>query len=360
MALKLDIALAMPDFTLKAAHEFELAGITALFGASGAGKSTLLRVIAGLETAATGRVEFDGAEWQGTGHFLPAHKRRVGYVFQDTRLFAHLDVAANLRYAAKRSRSLRFDDVVKVLDLAPLLARQVAELSGGERQRVAIGRTLLSDPRLLLMDEPLAALDRSRKARLLPYISRLPEAFGTPVIYVTHSVEEVTRLADAMVVLSKGRVLATGGVADTLARLDIAEASGKFEAGAVVRAKVVAQDEIYLLTQLEVAGQALSMPGSQVDLGAELRLRIRARDVALAIERPAGLSIRNVLKGRILEIEEEAETAFAEVLVDIGDGQRVRARITRASVVELGLTVGQQVFALVKSVSFDRRALPKR
>ncbi len=359
MGLSVDIRLALAGFSLEVAHGFELGGITALFGASGAGKSMLLRVISGLERGASGRVEFGGEPWQGAGRFVPAHKRGVGYVFQDSRLFEHLDVAGNLRFAARRSGSGRFDAVVKTLDLAPLLARRVAALSGGEQQRVAIGRTLLGAPRLLLMDEPMAALDHHRKARLLPYIARLPEAFGLPVIYVTHSVEEVTRLADRMVVLAAGKVLAAGGVAETLARLDIAEASGKFEAGSVVRAVVTGQDARFRLTELSLAGQALSMPASAVDIGAELRLRIRARDVAIAVEKPEGLSIRNVLEGRVLEIMQEAETAFAELLLEIGDGQRLRARITRASVAELGLRVGQPVFALVKSVSFDRRALPK-
>ncbi len=360
MALSVDIKLALGGFSLEVTHAFELSGITALFGASGAGKSLLLRVISGLETGANGRVSYGSEAWQSAGRSVPAAKRGAGYVFQDSRLFQHLDVAGNLQFAAKRSGADSFEAVVKTLDLQPLLGRRVAALSGGEKQRVAIGRTLLSKPRLLLMDEPLAALDHTRKTRLLPYIARLPEAFGLPVIYVTHSVEEVTRLADRMVVLADGRVLATGGVADTLARLDISEASGKFEAGSVVRAVVTGQNERFLLTELEVAGQSLSMPASAVEMGAELRLRIRARDVALALARPEGVSIRNVLRGEILEIVQEAETAFSEILLDIGGEQRVRSRITRASVETLGIELGQTVFALVKSVSFDRRALPKR
>lgn len=358
MGLSVDIKLALGAFRLEVAHEFELGGITALFGASGAGKSLLLRVISGLESGASGRVSFEGEVWQGA-HFVPTAKRGIGYVFQDARLFAHLDVAGNLRFAAKRSGSERYDNVVKTLDLKPMLGRRVAALSGGEKQRVAIGRTLLSNPRLLLMDEPLAALDHARKTSLLPYIARLPEAFGLPVVYVTHSVEEVTRLADRMVVLANGNVLAAGSVADTLARLDIAEASGKFEAGSVVRAVVTGQNQRFRLTEMTVEGQRLSMPASAVDVGSLLRLRIRARDVAIAVSRFEGLSIRNVLQGRILDIALETETAFAELLLDIGGGQRLRSRITRASVAELELAIGNTVFALIKSVSFDRRALPK-
>ncbi|MCF6271830.1 MAG: molybdenum ABC transporter ATP-binding protein [Rhodobacteraceae bacterium] len=359
MALEVDIRLVQPGFELKLAYDFSDQGITALFGASGAGKSSLLRVVAGLEPAARGRVVFGGEVWQDEQIFVPPHKRGVGYVFQDARLFSHLDVLGNLHFAARRSRSSQFDNVVQTLDLAPLLARRVDGLSGGERQRVAIGRTLLSDPRLLLMDEPLAALDHNRKADLLPYIARLPAAFGLPVLYVTHAVEEVARLAEQMVVLAGGRFLAAGGVGETLARLDISEASGKFEAGAVVRARVVAQDEKFMLTRLEVAGQPLSMPGSQVAMGEELWLRIRARDVALALERPVGVSIRNILGGVIVDITTEEHTAFAEVLLDIGEDQALRARITRASVAELGLVCGMRAYALVKSVSFDRRVLPK-
>lgn len=362
MGLLLDIKLEAGGMKLALAHSFEQAGITALFGASGAGKSTLLRVIAGLEARAKGRVSFAGEVWQDGKKFVPPHKRGVGYVFQDTRLFSHLDVAGNLRFAAKRGRGLGpigYADVVKTLDLAPLLNRQVEGLSGGEQQRVAIGRTLLSNPRLLLMDEPLAALDHARKSRLLPYIARLPEAFGLPVIYVTHSVEEVTRLADQIVVLAEGHLLAAGEVAEVLGRLDIAEASGKFEAGVVVQGVVAGEDAAFKLIHINVAGQRMSMPASKVAVGDHLRLRIRARDVAIALVRPEGVSIRNVLAAAIAEIAEEAETAFAEVLLDIGAGERLRARITRASVADLGLQVGMPVFALIKSIAFDRRALPK-
>lgn len=360
MALSVNISLPLGRFALEVEHRFELGGITALFGASGAGKSLLLRVISGLETKASGRVEFNGEPWQTRSAFLPASKRGVGYVFQESRLFTHLDVAENLRYAARRSGAKTFNSVVDTLDLAPLLKRNVTALSGGEKQRVAMGRTMLSKPRILLMDEPMAALDHGRKTGLLPYIAQLPKTFGVPVIYVTHSIEEVTRLADRIVVLSDGRILAAGGVADTLARLDIAKASGKFEAGSMVQAIVKAQNRRFMLTELEVAGQPLSMPASDLETGSRLRLRIRARDVALALHPPEGLSIRNIVQGRIVTIDQEPDTAFAEVLLDIGAGQKLRARITRASVAEMALKQGQDVCALIKSVSFDRRALPHR
>lgn len=362
MVLWVDVSLKYPSFALDFAHEFKNPGITALFGPSGCGKSTLLRIIAGLEKGANGAVEFDDHIWQGMDALSPPHERGVGYVFQDARLFDHLSVGGNLRYAHRRARHLpgpdRWDDVIRALDLATLLHRRPATLSGGERQRVAIGRTLLARPRLLLMDEPLAALDVGRKADLIPYISRLPETFALPIIYVTHSIEEVSALADQMVAMTAGRLLAAGGVSETLARLDLTQISGRFEAGAILHATVSDHNAAFQLIEMQVAGQTLFMPGGPLPKGTGLRLRLRARDVSLAITKPLGISIRNILSGQISEIIAEPTTAFAEILVEIGDAQRLRARITRASVAELQLTVGMPVHALIKSVAFDHRALP--
>ncbi len=361
--LDLDLGLELPEFSLQMTHSFVLEGITALFGQSGCGKSTLLRIIAGLEKGAKGHVKFGAETWQDQKRFVRPHLRGVGTVFQDVRLFSHLGVEKNLLYAEKRAANhnsrINWENVIEALDLAPLLGRNTASLSGGERQRVAIGRTLLTRPRLLLMDEPMAALDHHRKADLLPHISQLPEAFGIPVIYVTHSIEEVTRLADRIVAMSDGRLLAYGNVTETLERLDLTSASGKFEAGAVVKAVVTGLDEQYLLTEMSVAGQVLRMPGSAVAKGQELRLRIRARDVAIALKHPEGLSIRNILAGHVAEVVTEPQTAFAEVLIDIGEGQRLRSRITRSAVDDLKLAPGLPVFALIKSIAFDRRVLPR-
>lgn len=361
--LRVDLQLDFPAFSLALAHDFPLSGITALFGPSGCGKSTVLRVIAGLERGADGRVAFGSETWQAERLFVRPHLRGVGYVFQDTRLFPHLSVEGNLRYAERRSSRgdgrIRWPDVIGALDIGPLLARRPASLSGGERQRVAIGRTLLTRPRLLLMDEPLAALDRGRKADLYPHIGNLPEIFGLSVIYVTHSIGEVTLLANRIVALADGRLLAAGGVAETLEKLDLTAASGRFEAGAVVEGRVTGIDRRFLLTEIAVAGQTIRMPGTAQPVGETLRLRVRARDVALAVIRPEGLSIRNILSGHVAEIVVEADTAFAEVLVDIGEGQRLRSRITRAAVSDLSLAEGSPVFALVKSIAFDRRALPR-
>jgi molybdate transport system ATP-binding protein len=361
-ALSLSVRMCLEGFELDIEHSLPLAGISALFGPSGSGKSSLLRIIAGLERRARGRIAFGDELWQNADSalFVPAHRRGVGYVFQDARLFSHLTVEGNLRFADKRSRTLdgaiAFDDVVAALELAPLLARRCDALSGGERQRVAIGRTLLTRPRLLLMDEPLVGLDLKRKAEILPYIEALPDAFRVSVVYVTHAIEEVTRLAERMIVLAAGRKVAEGLVEDVLERLDLHTAMGHFEAGVVLTTRVLRHDLDYQLTLLDHHGQTIAMPRVAAEEGSEIRLRVRARDVALATQRPEWISVRNILSGRVSEIVEEPHTAFAEVLVDIG-GARLRSRLTRQAVAELELEIGKPVFALVKSVTFDRRGL---
>lgn len=345
------------DFGLALAHDMRLTGITALFGHSGSGKTTVLRVLAGLEKRAEGTVAFDGQVWQSENpgdSFVPAHNRAVGYVFQDARLFSHLTVAGNLAFAETRSRNRApvtdFETVVERFDLQPLIDRRPESLSGGEQQRVAIARALLARPRLLLLDEPLSALDTPRKAEILPYIARLPEQFGVPVIYVTHSVDEVAYLADEMIVLSKGRKVADGPVGETLARLDLGPVTGRFEAGVVLAAKVLEHDHEYRLTTLDIGGSQLEVPLIAAAAGQEVRLRLRARDVTLATKRPEQVSSRNVLEGSIVEIQEEPETTYAETLVQV-EGGLIRARLTRRSVADLNLTPGVKVFALVKSIS---------
>lgn len=360
--LALDTRIGLDDFALDVVHDMPLEGITSLFGPSGSGKSTLLRIIAGLERGAGGRIAFGNEVWQNDakGVFVPPNRRGCGYVFQDARLFPHLSVAGNLRFADKRSRSVdspvTFDDVVAALDLPRLMHRRPATLSGGERQRVAIARTLLTRPRLLLMDEPLTGLDLNRKAEILPYIEHLPRQFGVPMVYVTHAIDEVARLAQRMLVLSDGRKIADGSVTEVLERLDLQPATGRFEAGVVLTARVAGHDTSYHLTELDHHGQSIVMPMVDVAVGSMVRLRIRARDVALATQRPAGISVRNILRGTVAEIAEEPETAFAETLVDVG-GARVRARLTRAAVAELALRPGAEVYVLIKSIAFDRRAL---
>lgn len=355
--------LRFGDFDLDARIETSLSGTTALFGPSGGGKSTLLRVIAGLESRAGGHVTFDGEVWADTarGVFIRPHRRPVGIVFQDGRLFPHLTVAGNLRYADRRSRdragSVDMETVIDRLSLAPLLSRRPETLSGGERQRVALGRTLLTRPRLLLLDEPLSALDRDRKADILPYLRDLPETFGIPTLYVSHAVEEIAQLAQTVIVLAEGRVRGIGPVAGMLERVDLQPVTGRFEAGALLEARVTAQDGKWRLTRLDLEGQPLVMPMlSALTVGEIVRLRVRARDVTLAVIRPGGISTRNILAGTVDDIAAETDTAFAEVTVALGT-QRLRARVTREAVDALGLERGAPVHALVKSASFDRRGL---
>lgn len=359
-SLHCDVNIAYPGFTVDVDCALPLEGVTALFGASGSGKSTLLRIISGLEKRARGVVRFGDEVWQdGNGRRVPPHRRGIGYVFQDARLFAHLSVAGNLRYGARRAGNgcaIQFDDVVDSLDLGPLLARRTGQLSGGERQRVALGRALLARPRLMLMDEPLASLDERRKADILPYIERLPAVFRVPTIYVTHNIAEVTRLADRMLVLSDGRVAAEGAVTDVLARLDLSPETGRFEAGSLLSATVLGHDDTYQLTVLDHAGQRIETPRADLAIGTQVRLRVRARDVMLATQRPSGISARNILRGTIREIAEEPDTAYAETLVDIGSAS-LRARITRKTVAELGLAPAAPVYAIIKAITFDRKSL---
>lgn len=361
--LELSAELAFTDFTVELNEEVALSGITALFGPSGSGKSTVLRILAGLESRAKGRVVFDGTVWADSteGTFLPPHRRPVGLVFQDGRLFPHLSVMGNLRYAETRSpaqqRAIAFDQVVEALDLSALLKREPGGLSGGEKQRVALGRTLLSQPRLLLLDEPLSALDVRRKGELLPFIEKVPDVFGIPTIFVSHAVDEVARLADQAIILVDGKVSLKGELPEIFQQLDMHGFTGNFEAGAVVEAQVSEHDTDYQMTLLDLDGRKLQMPMvASLNKGDQVRLRIRARDVSLALSKPEQMSIRNCLPAVVEEVRAEPDTAFAEVLVRVGQ-QALRARITRQSAVELGLAPGVEVFALVKSVSFDRRVL---
>ena len=365
MRLAIALTVRRPGFILEIDETLELAGITAVMGASGSGKSTLLRALAGLDTPQRARIALDGGLLADTaaGVNLPPHRRGVGYVFQDARLFAHRRVLGNLRFAQQRARPAHgtpapaLDEVIAALDLAPLLNRAVTGLSGGERQRVAIARALLANPRLLLLDEPLSALDLKRKAELLPYIRALPGRFGIPLIYVSHAVEEVAQLADEVLILSAGRVVARGEVHSVLERPEAEAVSGHFEAGALLDATVQRQVADYALTELDLSGQHLTLPQIDAAPGTRVRLRVRARDVAIALARVEGVSIRNQLQAHVLRIDAAPADAYAEVLLELAGtpAQHVRARITREAVASLGLSVGMPVWALVKGVSFDRR-----
>lgn len=358
--LDLDVRLRVGAFALEAAFTTG-AGITALFGRSGSGKTTVLNVIAGLVRPESGRVAVGGRVLldASRGIDLPPHRRRVGYVFQEGRLLPHLTVRHNLLFGSLFSRNkkpvLGFAQAVELLGLGHLLERRPAALSGGEKQRVAIGRALLADPELLLFDEPLASLDAPRKAEILYYIERLRDEVRIPIVYVSHSLDEVVRLADALVLMSEGRVLATGPVREMASRIELRPYLGRQEGGAVLEARVAAQDLENGLARLEFAGGALEIPDLEALPGEQVRVRVRARDVSIALSRPAGLSIRNVLAGTVVGLGEE-EGASLDVQLDLG-GTTLLARITRKSAQELGLRPGLAVYALIKSVSIDRRSV---
>ena len=358
--LSLDVSLDRPGFSLAVRHEILLEGITAVFGPSGSGKTTLLRVIAGLEREARGRIAFDGVTWLDERASLPTYRRGLGYVFQDGRLFAHLNVEQNLRFGLERAsgaqhaaRNVGFDDVVSALDLRRLLLRRPPSLSGGEQQRVAIARALLTNPRLLLMDEPLSSLDLGRKRDILRHIETLPKDFGVPVLYVTHNVDEVIRLAGNVVLVSAGRVAAQSKVTDIFERPELWSLVDGADAGAVLQTEVSSHDNG--VATLRIGTQALRVATSLSTVGARLPIRIHARDVAIATVRPQHLSIRNVLRTRILRVDASG-TINVELLLDV-EGQHLRSRITRDALEELQLTPGQEVYALVKSVALENALL---
>jgi molybdate transport system ATP-binding protein len=333
-------------------------GLTALFGRSGAGKTSIVNAIAGLVRPDAGRIVVDGTTLVDTarGVFVPKHRRRIGYVFQEDRLFPHLTVRHNLLFGRwftpHAERKGRLDDVVALLGIEPLLDRRPRALSGGEKQRVAIGRALLASPRLLLMDEPLASLDAQRKDEILPYIERLRDESRIPIVYVSHSVAEVARLATTMVLLSHGRVDAVGPVTEVLGRLDLYPKTGRFEAGAVLETVVAGHDARFELTRLRCSAGEITVPRLALREGAGVRIRIRARDVAIGVSRPQGLSALNVLPARVAEVGGDGGPVI-DVRLALGDGF-ILARVTRRSIAELGLTVGREVFAVVKSVAVDR------
>lgn len=359
-SLHIDVSMSFPGFALAIADEIPLAGITALFGHSGSGKSTLLRIIAGLENRAQGEVRIGSETLQGHDRkgFVAPHLRGIGLVFQDARLFPHLDVAGNLAYAERRSirrdrnHRLTHAMVVEAFDLAPLLTRRADTLSGGERQRVALARALLTRPRLMLMDEPLASVDGRRKREILPYVQRLPEAFGIPVIYVTHAIDEVAALADRILLISEGRRIAAGPIAEMMARLDLFPLTGRFEASALLDCRIARHDTADSITDLVFDGGELSIPLTDLEPGGALRVRIRARDVILATERSDALSANNVLQGIIRELREDAG-GFIDVQLACGSSLLL-ARVTRRSARRLALAPGLEVYAIVKSTTVER------
>src|SRR5436190_3886471 len=362
LSLHVELRKRRGDFTLESAFSAPTPGVTAIFGRSGCGKSTLISRIAGLLTPDGGRVVVGDDVWHDSERHLSVdtRHRRMGVVFQDARLFPHLTVRANLEYGLRRlpktaERPMKFDDVVSLLGLTTLITRRTHELSGGERQRVALGRALLAQPRLLLLDEPLASLDLARREEVLRYIELLRDDLHIPIVYVTHSVAEITRLADAVVLLSEGKAIAVGKVDEIMGRLDLRPQTGRYEAGAVIETTVAAQDLDYGLTTLRFSGGELIVPNVEALVGERVRVRIRARDVALAAARPASLSILNVLQASVVAIANDGGP-IVEVQLKVGDVS-LAARITRRSLTELGVSEGREIYALIKAVSIDRRSV---
>ena len=341
--------LQRSDFALDVDADIPMRGITGVFGESGAGKTALLRCIAGLERGASGRLVIADEVWQDDSVSRPVHDREIGYVFQEPRLFAHLNVRQNIEYGQRRGRrgDVGFDEAVELLGLRDLLDRRVDTLSGGEAQRVAIARALLRSPRVVLMDEPIAALDRARRDEILPFLDRLHSALSIPVIYVSHSIEEVIRLCDYLLVMERGRIIAAGDIQEVLLRADLPLLGGD-EAGAIIHATAVARDAGDGLTKIALGGVEMWVPGAY-ETGAPLRLRIRANDVSLCREDSGTSTVLNVLPAAIESIRDDGESC-ALVQLAVGSGH-ILARITRRSRTALNLEPGDRVLAQIKSVA---------
>jgi molybdate transport system ATP-binding protein len=358
MSLRVEIRHGLGTFQVDVG--FETSGrLTALFGRSGAGKTTVVNAIAGLIRPNRARISVDDKVFVDTeaGIFVPKHRRRIGYVFQEGRLFPHLTIRQNLHYgrwfSSKRSDAREMDEIIELLGIGKLLARRPGDLSGGEKQRVAIGRALLADPQLLLMDEPLASLDDERKAEILPYIERLRDEVKVPIVYVSHAVSEIARLATMVVVMAEGRVEAVGPVADVLSRPQLRWQDDEREAGGILTVRVVGHDDRDGLTTLSARSGTIVVPHVDATVGSELRIHVRARDIMLAADKPQGLSALNVLPARIVEIG-AASGPVVDVALDL-EGDRLLARITRRSLETMQLARGRSIFAVLKSIAIEQR-----
>lgn len=353
MSLLVELALSYPGFDLEIAQRLPAQGVTGVFGRSGCGKTTLLRCIAGLEPRARGTVTFNGAVWQDATQFLPAHRRGIGYVFQEASLFPHLDVRGNLEYGLRRvpadQRRLALEEALDLFELTPLLGQRTTALSGGQRQRVAIARALLASPKLLLLDEPLSSLDPRSRVEILPHLERLRDVAGTPILYVSHTLGEIMRLADHVLLLETGRVRAFGPLQQLLARSDLPFGHLE-EGGTVFDACIESHDALYRLTYVRIGAGLLALAHRDAPIGTRVRVRIDARDVSLVLEPPRRSSILNVLPARVVELSDEADAAQVLVRLDAGD-EPLLARITRRSAVELGIVPGLALYAQVKGVA---------
>lgn len=357
--IRFSCQLARPRFALDAAFQAP-DGCVALFGPSGSGKTTIARLIAGLERPDRGVISLDDRILVDTaaGVRMPVHKRRVGLVFQEGQLLPHLSVRQNLEYgrsfAPREPQTVRFDTVVDILGIGHLLAARPATLSGGERQRVAIGRALLAAPRILVMDEPLASLDAARKLEILPFIERLRDELALPIVYVSHAVDEVARLATTVVRLAEGRVIDQGSPADVFSRIET-KRDERVEVMSFLSGAVVRELPEFGMTILAHPSGEIALPG-RFGHAKTLRIAIPATGVSIATERPHGLSVRTVLQGRVSSVA-EGDRASAFVAVELAGGDRIVASLTRLAIGDLGLTQGSDVYALIKAVSLDEHSV---
>jgi molybdate transport system ATP-binding protein len=355
MSLSVRLRHDFPAARMDMAFEVPSPGVTVLFGPSGAGKSTIILAAAGLLRPDECRIEVDGEIMADTrsGVWLPPERRRAGMVFQDAKLFPHMSVATNLRFGMRRAEPgrIRFDDAVELLGIAALLDRRPHTLSGGERQRVAIGRALLAQPHLLLMDEPLASLDAARKSEILPWLTRLKTALRLPVLYVTHDLDEVARLADSLVLIESGRVVGFGPLAEVIASTDLPLAL-RDDAGALLHCRVAEHDPDRELTCLEGGGARFWVPLLSAAMGGECRIRVPAREVILAGQAPHSISLHNIIPGTVRRIAADPARRAVMVEVALPDGTLL-ARVTPDAIVRLGLSLGRPVLALIKSTSIE-------
>jgi molybdate transport system ATP-binding protein len=352
--LEAKFKITYPEFSLNVDLNLPAKGVTVVFGPSGSGKSTLLRCLSGLERAPSGFLKLADQVWQDEGIFIPIHQRKIGSVFQESRLFPHLNIQGNLLYGYQRTplveRNLHLDEVVQVLGLGNLLKRYPEKLSGGERQRVAIGRALLTSPNLLLMDEPLASLDMQRKAEIIPFIKKIEDEFETPIIYVTHSMNEVLQLVDTMVILNSGKVVNWGPVEEVFSDVQLRDAVGDGQLGAVLETTVSEHDDEFGLTRLDFMGQALSVPKQNIPMGKKLRVHIHSKDVSLATAAPVGTtSVLNILKAKVGKIGAVDPNGYS-VDIELDAGRPILATITRKSLSNLDLQIGQPIFAHIKAI----------
>ena len=348
--LKAAFKVDYPGFKLDIDLQLPASGITVVFGPSGSGKTTLLRCLAGLEKS--GKMELAGQVLQDENISIPVNLRAIGMVFQESRLFPHLKVRENLLYGYKRtplnSRRLHLEDIGRVLSLEKLQERSIDKLSGGEKQRVALGRALLTSPKLLLMDEPLAALDAQRKTEIIPFIRKVEKELSIPIIYVTHSMSEVLQLVDTMVILKDGKVVKYGPVGKVFSDIQLRESIGDEHSGAVLDTNVLEHDTDYGITRLDFMGQELSVPIQDISPGQVLRVHIHSKDVSLATQPPEGLtSVLNILKTKVKKI---GENIGYSVDIELDAGRPLLATITRKSLSNLNLRPGQSIYAYIKAI----------